>query len=571
MKQEYPCIFYRQRGGSPLQVAFVAASAEIDAWAQVPTKRTGNIRNFQRAALKQHIKEVQKFFNDRDRNNASPTAVVIGFDRLRSRGLVELYGADRKLLQQDHVSPGSSMQGFICITWQPPLDTDDDLMVLSKISELQPQVANCIQSELEEVARLSTERFRLLSAEVARRVIEGKTLLDSTLESNQGDEIGDPSEDYEAIDGEDGELDALDDLSPDAKQALGGLSPNERQIVIGRLEFLALSHAEKASQLNSEDRKKVLQALTDELKPAVLIDGQHRVMGTCKLGSIPFLVCALPDATWPELAFQFLVTNRTAKRVQESLLINIVGNSLSKTQRASIEERLRDAGVRVGLIEAVMKAHEDPISPFHRLLAFGIDGESGFLDAAAFRNKVIKLWYERQSHVGVLFDHMSEGKTRRDRIDNWKEQEVWFDLFIAFWSAVRERYAGTTVFSDELTDVSKKTPASKLMTATALKIFQETILEAIAKFLSNKLQLERVPFQVSLPSSAELSELVKRNLEKLTPDFFVGWQISGFDGSKGASDDLAEAIRLVISGERTVAQLKSPKKPNQPHRLFKPA
>ena len=161
----------------------------------------------------------------------------------------------------------------------------------------------------------------------------------------------------------------------------------------------------------------------------------------------------------------------------ESLLIAIVGQSLSKEQRAAIEERLREANIRVGLIEAVMKVHEDEQSPFYGLLAFGIKNESGFIDAAAMQGKVIQLWYERKSPVRELFDHLCEGKSASDRTEYWKSEEVWFDMFITFWSAVRERYEGTAVFSSELVDKNKKAPASRLMTATVLKIFQGTVLE----------------------------------------------------------------------------------------------
>ena len=142
----------------------------------------------------------------------------------------------------------------------------------------------------------------------------------------------------------------------------------------------------RTTKTKNEILQDLAEEIHDELKPGLLIDGQHRVRGSRPLGEIPFLVCALPTAQWPELAFQFIVTNRTAKKVKESLLISIVGNSLSKTQRADIEVRLRDAGIRVGLIEAVMRVHEDESSPFFGSLQFGLKGERGFIDAAAFRS-----------------------------------------------------------------------------------------------------------------------------------------------------------------------------------------
>jgi hypothetical protein len=208
-----------------------------------------------------------------------------------------------------------------------------------------------------------------------------------------------------------------------------------------------------------------------------------------------------------------------------------------------------------------MKVNEDELSPFFGLLQFGIKGEKGFLDAAAMRNKVVKLWYERKAPVAVMFDHFCEGKLARDRTDYWKAEEKWFEFLCAFWSAVRKRYVGSQVFSVELTDDRK--PVSKLMTATVLKIFQETVLENLFAHAKSLLTKEKKQYSETFKSAEALEKLVLNTLSPLTPEFFEGWQITGFDGSKGAKEDLAEAIGLVLDGEMTVAKLKSK------HRLYK--
>jgi hypothetical protein len=145
---------------------------------------------------------------------------------------------------------------------------------------------------------------------------------------------------------------------------------------------------------------------------------------------------------------------------------------------------------------------------------------------------------------------------------------LWFEYFIAFWDAVRERYKGSDVFSSELVEQGRrtpvKTPVSKLMTATVLKVFQETMLANISKYLRQKEQKDGVTIAQSIKNSAAFSDLVKNSLTALTPEFFQGWTITGFDGSKGARQDLAEAIRLVVDEVKSVAALKK-----QPHRLFK--
>jgi hypothetical protein len=220
----------------------------------------------------------------------------------------------------------------------------------------------------------------------------------------------------------------------------------------------------------------------------------------------------------------------------------------------------------VGLIEAVMRVHEDESSPFYGMIAFGLQKEGGFLDAAAMRGKVIELWYERVQPVQQLFDHMCQGKKKADRTDFWKSEELWFDYFVAFWGAVSERYVGSNVFSSELADKTKKTPTSKLMTATVLMIFQEAVLDYLLQLYVGKEKAEHIPISESLPTAERFREVVKNILKDLYPDFFTEWKLSGFDGSRGARDDLADALRRVIAGDKTVSQLKDQKKG---HRLFR--
>src|SRR5262245_58477225 len=118
--ETYQAIIFRQRDQAPVQLAFVAASTRIDLWARVPTKRTGNIRNFQRAEIPTHIKEVGRFFtNDR---NASPTAVVVGFDPIRSHGRVTVQGSDGQPLDLDTVTPAQAMLGQVEIQWVEDAD-----------------------------------------------------------------------------------------------------------------------------------------------------------------------------------------------------------------------------------------------------------------------------------------------------------------------------------------------------------------------------------------------------------------------------------------------------------------
>lgn len=549
-QRTYSAIFFRQRSDAPLQVAFVAPSSEIDAWARVPTKKTGNIRNFQRAEIPQHAKEVSQFFSDS--HNSSPTAVVVGFDAIRGHGHVRLLQSDGATpFDSASVVPGEPGVGAFQVSWAQEEDPEESAELIAAIAARRALVTDFVFAELRDVTNIERPTLEELLRFVTQMVHRGEG---STIEPPPGDEAEDTDEGY---------TDLSSELPPELKNRMPGLSPSERQIALGRLLFLAQLQDQNLRVKSMETLRELYEEVVDECKPGLLIDGQHRVQGTKKLGRIPFLVTAIPKAAWPELAFQFIVTNRTARRVPESLLISIVGNSLSREQRATIEERLRQAGIRVGLIEAVMRVHEDESSPFYGMLAFGVEDEHGFLDAAAMRGKVIQLWFERKKPVQQLFDHFCQGRRRVDRTEYWKDEELWFEYFIAFWSAVKTRYEGSAVFSSELIDVAKKEPASKLMTATVLKIFQEAVLMHLERYVRNKASTEGVAPAASLPDAQRFSDLVRNTLAPLTPDFFTEWTLTGFDGSKGAREDLEDAIVKVISKDNTVAQIK------RGHRLFR--
>lgn len=574
MKKTYSAIIFRQRQDAPLQVAFAAPSNEIDSWARVPTKRTGNIRNFQRAELARHSQEITSFFTNSE--NSSPTAVVVGFDPIRSANRVvtrddqgnEIVAlplpvknvSERDPSHREQSFTGAPVMGTIEIDWREIEESTDPARQISRIQSMVPEIRRFIYAELKDITGLDESSSQLLEDYLAGRLASGYEP-DAVMESaDQAESDSDLSEANSSDDS------SLTEAPENVKASLAGLSPSERQVVIGRLTFLATTRKESLESKPTPVVSEICRMVTDELKPGILIDGQHRVMGTKGLGQIPFLVTALPLANWSELAFQFIVTNRTARRVPESLLISIIGNSLSKQQREEIQERLRTAGIRVGLIEAVMRVHEDEQSPFFGLLAFGLKNETGFLDAAAMRGKVIMPWYERQGAVQYLFDHFCVGKRKLDRTEYWKSEELWFEYFVAFWAGVKARYEGTSVFSSELADVSKKIPYSKLMTATVLMIFQNTILQHLAELYRTLEISHNTPLSAHIGSSSQFTETIRNTLQKLTPEFFTEWQLSGFDGSRGAREDLQEAITLVIAGEKTVAQLKDKKKP---HRLFK--
>jgi hypothetical protein len=566
-KKTYSAFLFRQRPKAPLQVAFVAPSSEIDAWARVPTKKMGNIRNFQRAEIPTHVNEISGFFS-KDKNS-SPTALVVGFDPFRGKGRVTIRTTGN-IGVGDILLP---ILGEIDIEWHSAPDPESREDKLQFLKARTDDVAGYVLSELGDITGLDRPILERLAANVAKALDEGLLPSDSdVLEPGlgaQGDEEG-------TADDEEDETDDVAEggftlVPEDIRAAITKpLTPGDHAILQGRLRFVAELNPDRLQSASNERLDGLFDEVVQELKPALIIDGQHRVEATKLLGEIPFLVTALPNSDWSELAFQFIVTNHTAKKVPESLLISIVGNSLSKTQREDLEERLRNAKIRVGLIEAVMLIHESEDSPFYGTLAFGLKKEKGFLEAPAMQSKVVKPWFEREAFrkgrgmpVRELFDHLCKGRTKGDRTEYWKEEGLWYEYLSAFWRAVRTRYEGSDVFSPETQESSfgGRVATSKLMRATVLGIFQKTVLQSLYGYLQTKERIEEQRLVDAWATREQFEKLVASQLKALTPEFFQGWTMTGLDASKETREHLAHAIREVISNGKTVTELKNGRDP----------
>src|SRR5258705_5651329 len=76
----YPVVAFRQQEDSPIQVAFVAHTAEVLEWAGVPRKSDELLTGYQRFLDKNRINsQIVPFFQDQ--HNSSPTSIVVALRR----------------------------------------------------------------------------------------------------------------------------------------------------------------------------------------------------------------------------------------------------------------------------------------------------------------------------------------------------------------------------------------------------------------------------------------------------------------------------------------------------------
>lgn len=524
IEKEYPTFYFRQSDKSPVQCSFVATSADVSDWASVPIKTSMDLKNFQRPEIESHVNEIDEFFS-KFRENCSPSSIVVGF-----RHPIECLDKQGKKINLNDITTGKVVEGKVVISYINPMIEDNS----EKEEILVKMIADLINNLSEEIKRLSEDS--------------------NTIEC-------DDEEKNENL------FDMLD-IEDDTEEVFY----NSSDVINSKQYFLDTLKSLKVDNLSLEEMDEWFFRLLDLNKAGLIIDGQHRVKGT-KKNNILFNITAIPDATWPELAFQFIVLNKSAKKVPDSLLINIVGNSLNEEELNSIERRLNDSGIQVPLYQGVMKIHEDPESPFYGKLKFGLEDETGIIDASAAKTKIVNYWFK--CNVYELIEHLLKGKSKKEKIQYWVSSGLWYEYLKIFWNTAKDFYSSnSSLWEDEL-EKDGKTPASKLMRVTIINLTQFAFIEQMKNSLDSIIKNDvnnQQSMEKLIPDIKEFQKYIELYFKRLQPEFFTEWSktnAKGFDGSKAIKDAYVEAVTLVIKGDKTIAELKSKNKPNNAHLLFR--
>lgn len=239
------------------------------------------------------------------------------------------------------------------------------------------------------------------------------------------------------------------------------------------------------------------EALEAYLRPIVLVDGQHRLLGAMRAarnalnsegadiaelgeriraGADPdtleetllierarrLPISLLMDPRPEEHVFQFVVVNQKATPVRAALLATIISTSLSQEELDPITERLENAGIPLRSSRAITFLARNPESPFAGLVARGLgDDTSELLPwtvlgqlVAIFRDlKGGRFFHDRKRDYADIWKRrfletsaiVEKNDTETGAFEIWREPEgPWRDVFIAFWSAVRDKLGNTT-------------------------------------------------------------------------------------------------------------------------------
>jgi len=377
---EYKAQRFRPRAGAASELLlFVAPAKEIRSWAGVPRKAFDYQHGFQRTLNPGRVSDVIEYFRE-DPKNISPTSIVVGFT-----GAVQIDPA------------GPAVNGAETVTVRIVLP---DLMQLS-VEEL----TDLVLAELR--GRLPDPLIREIETNTEVAVAEAMEL--------------------EAEDAVDESFGILSDTAVDS----GSVEPSvQDRSYLG--DFYAQLLGFRRSLLPWPDEGPLREVLYSILRPAIIVDGQHRVFGAAASDAeMNFAVCAMPQSNWAESVYQFVVINQKAKPIKPAFLSSIIATSLSADEIASVYGRLKASKIDVERAEVMEQINTDPNSPFAGLIDFEVENSPGFLQFPGMARLAREFQNIPRSHPNLLPDA------------EWAGVEgEWIDHFFAFWRGVRGYFEG---------------------------------------------------------------------------------------------------------------------------------
>ena len=109
------------------------------------------------------------------------------------------------------------------------------------------------------------------------------------------------------------------------------------------------------------------------VRPALVVDGQHRLYGAQSTSSDVYLpVVALPHSDISDHIYQFVVINEKAEKVDRELLNDIFASSLTPEEQDAMRTQFGRIGVNIEERIAGVLAGRDESSPFYEMVRLNL-------------------------------------------------------------------------------------------------------------------------------------------------------------------------------------------------------
>jgi hypothetical protein len=462
MEQTYAAVRIRQTAASEHLVLFAARATEVEDWGGVPQRERlggGETAGFQREENEDRLDELKRFFGDPKNVIQNPLLCA-----LRDNSKVSFHASD--------ASGGPVEAGELKIEWEDLTEWT----LLDLLNRLGSSIAD-----------------RLPELDTADPGEETLMKLRERIASDHPDlNMDEPAQ--ESTDDEDETAEEADDA------ATSVLFTDETHIVDfwrevrGRAAILEEIEPARRDEL-TEFLGFSKEVIISFLQPIIIVDGQHRLRGSLLAaetavseelhraeiraaiddGDDPDVVSdrirrresrqlpisLLMDPSPAEHVFQFVVVNQKATPIGKALLGTIVSTSLTSDELEVVSNRLKASGIPLEDSQAIAYLTRHPESPFYDLVEKGLADDRrdvlqwnvlGILIRIFRELSGGKLFHERIDHADKWrrnyldsSDLVAGGADTAERLKIWSEPGgPWRDVFIAFYSAVRDQLGETT-------------------------------------------------------------------------------------------------------------------------------
>lgn len=458
---EYPCLLVKQGPDAPPLALFSASAVDINDWVGIPQKGKvleGETLGFQRDESAARVDQIAQFFS-------RPKNVIHN----------PLLCAIREKMGQE-------------VTFVPAVSSPNSEFAVA--GSLRIKFPNREKLAFVDLVQQTREALEVRVPELAGRpdpddlVAKLRSKLDSSLKI--------VDEDLEDVtrDDEEGNTEAAEPIEEALFQE-SHVIDFWNELKAREILLTKLGSQFKDDEFLGIDRP-VLEAY---LRPIVLVDGQHRLLGALKAArdklnedevlnetaarmaagqsvedvaqdllkvrarQLP--ISMILDETPGEHVFQFVVVNQKATPVKPALLATIISTSLSEAELAPIGDRLEDAGIPLKSSRAISFLVKNPKSPFMNLVTRGLSSEGVDLLPWTVLGQLVTIFRDLK---GARFYHESKMDyadiwrrrfleqspvaapgADKTSYDTWREPDgPWRDVFIEFWTAVRDILGSTS-------------------------------------------------------------------------------------------------------------------------------
>lgn len=335
--------------------------------------------------------------------------------------------------------------------------------------------------------------------------------------------------------------------------------------------------------LTTDQVKNIIIGLEQICRPALVVDGQHRLLGAVDCGNPVTLPCvAMPQCGWTEQIYQFVVMNEKAESISPPILSDIFASSLSPYEQSQLRGKLTEAGCEIDTRIVAVIAGRDEASPFYNLIKIKMPGIPSDTQPWSLTELTMRALIDGRDCPGWRTDdnfwqHFIR-PTFKDR-QEWESMHggLWKPYWYALWHEIKDWYNSQAKAGGK-TELWTTVQQSNLTLGVTLRIMQRLFMEFVCRKRVSAEEsfkmLEETGLDAKVLKTQKKKLLGQWQIAKTVPEFraFVRreflargipvrvftyqWKGSLDDpqGRVDLYDELAEALEKNLAGKKYVAR-----------------